>query len=871
MFQYLANLTIRKYKHILILSLILFVVTLLISKNLGMDSNMEGMLPESSASLQASKEFEQYFESQENVMVVVQGNSYNSEQFLESLYNKIESDKTVHNALYKINLEDLENYSHLFLDKDLYEELESELNNPNSLLSQFLRKKDLHSLSQLFLERYNQLDDDKKKITFYDSFTTLMFTNEKLPESKIEDLFLTLLWGSSIDVSSKSQFIVSEDHSTYLMMIKPSLSMDNIVEARTNFFTSLEKAIEETLKEGDYAIKVGITGGAFVQDYEADEAMFQGFTSTALLTFILIIVFVIFSFRRITLPLATGYPLLLGAMLSTTFAYLVYKKLNMFSISFAVILLGLGIDFGVHILSRYLEEKNTHSVKEAVILAVKKTGPGIIVGAFTTASVFITFYFAEFKAFTQMGVISGVGILLLGITMLLIIPASIVAIDNKGKLVKKNLKSNRLAILNRVGEVVEKRSRWVLVIVGILVALVISNVYSSKIETDMSMLYPENMESLQWIEVVEEKFDYNPTSLLFMVDNITELQNAVSKLKDREEVKEVQSILDYLPEDQSYKLSVIQKWNSSLTTEANPQIAPSPEELITTLNRVKGLTNIEPKIIDQIEFLIAGLQSDHPEVIMDILKERSSEINLNEFKLSTKVLKIHDLPEGIKRNFIGKEGKLSVEVIPETNIWKKENYEQIKSLVEEYSGRSPVGMPAIMNEVTVYAKKDMINISLVSILVLFVILILLFKTVRDALIITISLLITIYLTLGILPIIGAELNIFSIIAFPVVIGIGVDSAVHLLHRIKTSPDQGIPYILSTTGKAIVITTVTTFIGFGSLTFINHPGLSSFGLVTITGMAVCLFITLTVLPALYLAFYSKQPIVQDQSFEKLNLS
>jgi uncharacterized protein len=811
MINKLSGLIIKRYKLILVLSLVVFILSLLIAVKVGMDSNMENILPHDSKSVNASNEYGKYFSSQDNVLVVVKGKSEDCESFMEALSNKLLTDRTANSVLYKFDLSSLNNYLHLYIDTESYRKLDVQLNDINSELSNFLQNKDLSSLSLLFQKRFETVPPGRQE-SLLNQFSKLIDSNVELTYEEQRELFSTLLFGEVELPDAKEEFITSPAKDIYLMIIKPNIDMKNFVGSVGDFFKALQHSIEDTKTTGNYSLEVGITGGALVQDHEADNAMFNNFYGTAILTFIIIILFVVISFRRLVLPLTSAYPLLLGAVLSTAVAYMLYRNLNMFSVSFAVLLLGLGIDFAVHILSRYMEERSSGlNTAEAVSNTIAKTGPGMIIGAVTTAVAFLAFLSAKFKAFTQMGVISGAGILILCAVMLLVIPSIIMLMDY-GKQSKTAVKASEYRFLRPIGKIIERKPGAFIAGVLALCILLMGNVLKSDIKTDMSKIYPQDMECLEWLKLVEEEFGYNPTSLLFMVDTVEELEKVTAELSKREDIRKVDSILEYLPKDQDYKLQVVKKYNNALRSKNSAVSKNLP-------------TGIMP--IDERNLL------------------------LREDKLS-----IEKLPESLKENFVGKEGKLSLEVMPAVNIWENENFIRIQQSIIEASGNTPVGMPVIMNEVTHYVKNDVLRISIFCLTAIFIILFLIFKNFKAALTTMLPLAATICLTLGILPLLGSELNIFSIIAFPILIGIGIDSSVHLKHRMKSSPDSDIPHILSHTGKAIMMTNLTTLIGFGSLCFVNHPGLASFGFTVVIGMIVCLIITLTLLPSLYLVLFRR---------------
>jgi predicted RND superfamily exporter protein len=218
--------------------------------------------------------------------------------------------------------------------------------------------------------------------------------------------------------------------------------------------------------------------------------------------------------------------------------------------------------------------------------------------------------------------------------------------------------------------------------------------------------------------------------------------------------------------------------------------------------------------------------------------------------------------------FIGKNNKFTMEISPKGNIYDKEIYTEIEEDVLNLTGRLPIGMPALMLEIIELIRTDIINIVGFCIGVIFIFLIITFKKIKIALITLIPLLTSLYLTLVSMELFNIDLNIFSIIAFPIILGIGIDSSIHLEHRIIENKES-IPYIIEHTGKAVILTSVTTILGFGSLSFSSHQGISSIGLTVVLGMSISLINSLTLLPALNSIFKIKERQINKNLKEQIN--
>jgi len=740
----------KKNKIILMISMIIFLFAVFAVSRLEIESNMEDMLPNDSESLIATQAFNKYFDSSDQMMVIITADEQyltdapelfheTSKQFMQEFSKVLREEEYINSVMYKIDLNEMKEFEWTFLDLSVYNDITSAI--------------------------------DKNDV----------LTIEKI----LQEVELS---NGALD---REEYIQSETEKHYMMIVKPLIDQKNFIESREAFYTGVNDHIDRLTNEEHYEhLTVGLTGGAFIQDLESDKIAFDSLLETMIVTISLILIVVIVFFGNLKLPALAMYPLLLGALLAGACAYLIYGSINMFSISFALLLMGLGIDFAVHILARYQEEKlNGKSLDQAVMIAKKSTGSSIVIGAITTAIAFGAFSIAEFKAFEQMGIISAIGLICLCLVMLILMPILIQLFDRSNS----KIRTRKMFVwLEHYTNLIITHGKWVVVIIILVCIGLFSTVMNTDMETELSAVYPDNLPSLEWVETVEEAFNHNINSLSLYVDDLKLLERVVDQLEKREDIKKVDSILNYLPSDMTEKLTVIQRLDIYLKTYD-----------------------------------------------MDLF----SEYHLKE-------MTINDLPNEIQNNYLGKEGKLRLEVVPNIDIYNQEDYEKLMTGIEDIVGRQPVGIPTIMNEVTLLVKEDMIKISFICLMIVFAVAWIAFKKIRYAVLTVIPLILTLYTTLGVLPILNIQINIFSIAAFPLIIGIGIDSAIHLIHRLEDNCELALSQKVSNTGKAIMLTALTSIIGFGSLANINHPGLSNLGLTVAVGMILSIIFTLTVIPIGY---------------------
>lgn len=749
----------------LLISILIGGIAIYLASQLTVKSNMEDMLPADSPVVEASKDFDTYFQGQELAYILIEkGHSDISDEsfhdraksYMDEIAESLDEAPYVLSTLYRLDFTSIQPYAWAYLDDAIYADIEAGIEQEDALMIQ-------------------------------ETIETLM---------------------ADMDRQSAYEYILNDNESHYLVIIQPYTDPSEFDQTRNEFYDGITGILRDM--EKDYPdLAVGLTGGAFLQDLEADNIAFNGLGSTLIVTLICIIVIVILFFGQIKLPLLTLYPLLLGSLMAGAVAYLVFGSINMFSVSFAMLLFGLGIDFAVHFLTRYRELKSQEDDQMHVIqLAMASTGKSIIIGALTTAFAFFTFALAEFKAFEQMGIISAVGILCLCVAMLTIVPALLIVFDRK----KQNHPRFQFKF-NWISAWIRLNLRYkilVSVMVFLLGILLSGAVQNTRINGDISAIYPEDIPSRINALKIEEAFELNTNTVSLYVDDFDALEKATKELENRPDVDQTQSVLGYMPNNQASKLETIKKLKPYL--------------------EMMGVTDIPFKFEE---------------------------------------MTIEDLPLDIQKNYVGDQGKLRIDVVPSVDLYEDGVCAELVSGVIDITGKHPVGMPIIMSEVTRMVKRDMSIISLLCLAVTLVFAVGAFRKITYGLLTIVPIILSLYFTLAIGPLISIELNLFSVAAFPLIIGIGIDSAIHLLHRLADEDNLSIDKAVQATGQGILLTTLTTMIGFGSLATINHPGMKSFGLIVVLGMALNFIMVMTLIPIGY-RWLSQSSLAKDDKAQDRGL-
>lgn len=482
--------------------------------------------------------------------------------------------------------------------------------------------------------------------------------------------------------------------------------------------------------------------------------------------------------------------------------FLIYGSLSALSVAFAALLLGLGIDFCIHLLTRSMGEMEEH---DDVTLAFEHTfvhtGRAVILGCLTTAAAFFSLYFAETKALHQLGVIGAIVLLLTLVVVFVLLPALVVLRLKFGRF---KLKRTRFNILRVVGVQIQRFALGLLVILVALFVLFGIRAPNARLSESMYELMPTEVETYQQLEKVKENFDYDPEHLTCVVKGQRELNRCVKEFKNVDGVLKVESILDYLPENQEQRLELIEQ-----ATRFHPELATMPGIEVTPMS-------------------------------------------------------YKELPDEISRSWVSDEGEFLIRIIPDDDLYDKLYQKKLLADLREIHP-DVTASAALWTKLLAAMATDVIRTSLMASGLL--ILIVYFGTRRRnpvyALLSMVPVAFGVLGLLGTYQWFGANLNAFSIGVIPLVIGIGIDDGIHIIHRYLEEGRGSLPQVIQLIGKAIFLTTVTTWLAFSSFLFSSHPSMRFLSLIPIIGLSLCFLGAIVFLPALLRIIVDRRGIMRKE--------
>ena len=507
-------------------------------------------------------------------------------------------------------------------------------------------------------------------------------------------------------------------------------------------------------------------------------------------------------------------PLLISLTWTAGLAGVAFGTLNLMTSTLGLVLFGLGIDYGIHFYARYAEERGAgRDVVEAVEETFVSTGQGIAVSALTTASALFVLQLADFRGFSEFGLIGGMGILFALTAMLVVLPALLSIAERIGAL---DLRFRGEASVHDVDTRFPFARTVVVVCLGLSVSAAVATP-DVEFEYNFSNLEPEYDEYYRRAEALEPVFGQS------------ERRNPAYILLDSPgDVRTVSEALKTLAEEDSLILAV----------ESLQERFPTDEA--TAREKLQRLAEVRAVLDDP--FLAADTTGQ-----IGRLRRAAS---------ATEPIPLDSVPAFVTRPFMTRAGRVGdfVIVFPRGNMADGRRSIRFAELIGQVS--TPDGGQFYAASTQLVAA-DMLRLMQeesplmigVTFSLVFVLVFSSFRSIRWTLVAVTPLAVGLLWMLGAMVLFDVQLTFYNLVVLPTVLGIGNDGGVHLTHRYREEGRGSIRHVLRSTGEHVTMGALTNLIGFGGLLLSTHPGLQSIGLLAVVGIGSTLVATLAFYPAL----------------------
>ena len=707
------------------------------------------------------------------------------------------------------------------LPKNISQGVEYRINNElaffNRRKSLFIDEEDLSRIKH-FIQ--GKIDYEKQ---LYNPLTII--ENRSLKEPKLDLNALQKKYTGKVDSYTRfpEGFYASANEKIRIIIVNLPGQTGGISGAK-----ALRKSVDETIalvdpKKYSSDIQIHFSGG--VQDLiEEHEALIEDLALSTVVVCVLVGLAMILYFQTLVGTLALIGSLLVGVLLTFGVAFFEVGYLNANSAFMGSIVIGNGINFGIILLARYIEERQKHkSTPRSIAIAVERTFPATIVAAMAAGLSYGSLMLTSFRGFRQFGVIGLTGMVLCWIASYTLIPAFIIILYRMGFL-RKPMHKSKPWFAGFIALLVRKFPLPILGFTALLTILSISTlgrINSSVIETDLKKLRNKHsMEngSMYWGKYVDDVFQRYLSPVVILPQNQEDAQkiaDEVRKVQKAEGSKSfivnVSTIEDFVPKEQDKKIQILRQIDQLLPTRIKILLSPKERAMVKDLLSSQSFQKFK--------------EDDLPVMVRDKFREQN-----------------------------GTMGKLVlVEPSISPELAKSDNLIHFVHSVREaadkiHPGTAVAGTLPVTSDLFESIVKDGPKATLFAFVAVFLLVILLFRNIITIAQCSFALLLGVLWLFGFILGFHEKINFLNFIALPITFGIGVDYGVNIFQRYRLERSKGILQVLRQTGGAVMLASMTTITGYGSLVIASNQAFVSFGKLAILGELTCVFAAVVSLPA-----------------------
>lgn len=576
-------------------------------------------------------------------------------------------------------------------------------------------------------------------------------------------------------------------------------------------------------------VKIGLTGKPVIQADEMRTTQLD-MRLAAIVAMVLVSALVMLILREVKRPMLAIFAFALAVGWTWGFVAVAIGRLTLLSIVFLLVMIGVGLDFGVHVVSRHAALRGRLSVDATMYKLLKTTIRSNMVAALTSVAVFLAALATDFQGLQELGVIAAVGILLSVVSMSTVLPALLIVFD---KHVSRPTtvppppppsRHRRLVLCSAVAA-------------GVVGWIIAGNL---RFETNLLALQASGQEASIWERRIAADAGAPTWFAAMQARDLNHAVELVSSAQAEDRIGSLGGILDVVAAP------------DPLRTAARAELAScdiaavgvvEPHALDRAVSAIRSASDVvkatSPQQAVTVQALADRLASMSPEQL-DVAAHRTI-VFIDDVRAGAAASLRDVLPKAVRDASMAPDGTLLVTVHPRDDVWDETAMAAFVDAIRRVDA-DVTGVPITHLESLRDMKRGFVVMTVIAAVAVLLIMLVESRRLREPLVCMVALLLAGGWTLGTATLVGLHLNLANFFAVPVLIGLGVDGAIHVAHRRRRVETDG------ATRRAVLLTSLTTMVGFGSLLLASHRGLASLGGLMAIGCLACLLTALFVVPA-----------------------
>jgi len=870
----------RRPRLILGLALLFSVISVIYTKqNMEFLTGRDGMMPKNAPFQVDYRAYQQEFGDQEEVVVVIESDdAEKATRCGDAIFERLNREKGVfREVFYPGGLPYFRKNGLLFMPLEDIKNLRTTLTMAAPVLKDLAAAP---SVQTLFTSLTGQIDgylvkgdpDSLKSLTF---MLTTLDKGFKAFDGKSSGMSMdSFLKGSGNGTSSMMENAGKQQ----VITILPVKEQDSFVPAEKAIKTT-RSIVREILARPEFkGVSAGLTGVP-VLEYEEMDTSQRDISIATVLSLSLTVILLLFAFRGVLNVIAAMVSLIVGICLSFGFATAAVGHLNILSMVFAIMLIGLGIEYGIQVVLRYQEElRRGASGMEAIEIGLGSNVRSIIMAAATVALAFATFAFTDFKGIAELGIIAAGGVVICVIATFTVLPAMLILLERFKKPGKHYLS---VSDSEREVEVADRplfrailgRPRSVAAATLLLSLLCVYPTITTHFDYNMMNMQAKGLQSVEYAYKLMRSKENSGYFAVVTARDSQEAKELTQRLEKLSSVDHVVSLAALVPDQQEAKLAELSALRKVMAEvkpvpyEENLRLMELPTIFENFRNRVDKLKlALEARkapeakpvgaFLATLDRFFSTLEKEKDKNAVGMLRdfqggmfaELPGKLTMMKESLEAAPVSAADVPIQLKQRFVGKTGKLLLQVAAKKEIFERQPLEefvtQVKSVVPHATGE-----PVMVYESLTILRDSYLRAFIYAFIGIAVILLVNFKSIRFALIGALPLAAGLLLMVGGMWLFGITFNSANLIVLPLILGVGIDSAIYIINRYRQGNESPAQVAVSSAGTGVFLNALTILFSFGALMVAHHQGVFSIGAVMSLGMVATVAVFLAFLPAL----------------------
>jgi hopanoid biosynthesis associated RND transporter like protein HpnN len=660
-----------------------------------------------------------------------------------------------------------------------------------------------------------------------------------------------LLAGSLTDLGGKYRFVLFQPRLDYGALEPGGAATKAIRDAAAKLeFVASGRA------------RVRITGSVPLSDEEF-ATVAQGAAAGLAGSLVLVTLWLFLAVRSWRLILPILFTLILGLLLTTGFAALAVGTLNLISVAFAILFVGIAVDFAIQFSVRFREMRLTHAQAEAALAATAhRVGIQILVAALATAAGFLAFVPTSFSGVGQLGLIAGVGMLIAFTCTLVFLPAALA-------LFRPRPEAGEIGFvrLRPVDAALVRHRRVILALAAVLAVGGAAGV--TRLQFDADPLHTKNphTEAMMTLADLMSNPLTNPYSVDAILPDLAHADAAAKRADALPLTAQALTLTSLVPTDQPAKLALVADAANLLTPTLSPRTPPAPvtaaDLRLAARSTATGLTRAAATLpagnpLGQIAADLQALQAAPDATLLAantaLVRFLPAQLDHLRVALNAKPVTIASIPPDVSRDWLLPDGRARLQVTPKPaasgSAGLNAFVDQVTAAVPEASG-SAVSIIASARTIIASFRDAALGAIVMIALILFAVL----RRLLDVALVLAPLLLSSFLTVLVCIFMPLPLNFANIIALPLLLGVGVSFNIYFIMNWRAGEHSR---LASPTARAVIFSALTTGTAFGSLALSRHPGTASMGTLLLISLGCTLLATMVFVPALLASLREPEP-------------